>query len=812
MGGVAVIEKLSEPSRHLCDAAEMNITHKSSLNALLSKSERSVQQGKQLEFSVQDVELLLGATGMQLERLLNLAMILRDIGLRSAGLAGVLTYSKKVFLPLTNMCRDRCHYCTFVESPQHMLRNGKPLYMSAEQVVAIASQGAALGCKEALFTLGDRPEDRWPEAQAWLSAHGYESTIEYVHEMASLVLERTGLLPHLNPGVMTAEELQRLKPVSASMGMMLETTSDALWNTPGRAHYGSPDKEPRVRLQVLEDAGRARVPFTTGILVGIGESLRDRAESLLAIRDVHKRHGHIQEVIVQNFRAKPRTAMRQEPDLGTDEYLAAIATARLVMGADMAIQVPPNLTSQQELSLLVRAGISDWGGISPLTSDHVNPERPWPSITSLAQRTETEGYQLRERLTTYPAYLQQSKGWIAPEVFPHIERLIDSSTRLAHSIAQEPKMLPELKLHVANCLTSAPRPPATEYAIIEAVDRACASPGNITDADLSLLLQATGEQLHRVVELADQARRYTVGEVVTYVVNGTIDPSRYGDDVELACGLDEIAHVSNAFQRQGATEICVQGTPPFSWGPRAYLDILNTIRRSAPEMHVHAFRPADLVDGATRLHLKLNEYLDLLLEAGIGTIPGTGLKLLNESHRRRVASTDLSVNTWVSTVVAAHRAGLRSTCVVVYGLGETAEMRVRHLRGLAHIQEQTSGFTELVVMPADQHWAPLVTGRSRLDEHRAMHAVSRLAVGSTIRHIQTGWPRIGLDFAIDMLGAGADDLGGTLLSSHINSMTQTVTDLSPQRIIEIQKKIARQLRQRTTMYEIPEEAMQRASL
>ncbi|MCY7413110.1 MAG: 7,8-didemethyl-8-hydroxy-5-deazariboflavin synthase CofG [Salinibacterium sp.] len=377
--------------------------------------------------SLDEAELLLAARGVRLERLLDVASKLRDVGLAAIGRPGVITYSRKVFLPVTTLCQDRCHYCIFVDTPLQLLKQGKPVYMSREQVLTVAREGAALGCKEALFTLGDRPENRWPAARDWLDSHGYESTMHYIADMALTVRTETGLMPHLNPGVMSAEELAFLRPFAPSMGMMLETTSERLWSEKGEVHYGSPDKEPRVRLKVLEDAGRARIPFTTGILVGIGETLRDRAESLEAIRASHERHGHVQEVIVQNFRAKPRTAMAQAPDADLLDYIATVAVARLIMGPDARIQVPPNLSDPAELELLVRAGVDDWGGLSPLTADHVNPERPWPHIDDLAQRTSELGYELRERLTAHTPYLRDAAQWIDEGIAPEILALADTA-------------------------------------------------------------------------------------------------------------------------------------------------------------------------------------------------------------------------------------------------------------------------------------------------------------------------------------------------------------------------------------------------
>lgn len=768
------------------------------------------EAGSHPMLTADEVETLLGARDDDLELLLECASELRDEGLERAGRSGVITFSKKVFLPITNMCRDRCHYCTFVESPRQMLRQGKPLYMSPEQIIAVASQGAALGCKEALFTLGDRPEDRWPEARAWLDEHGYDSTLHYVRDMARLVLERTGLLPHLNPGVMTAEELERVRPVAPSMGMMLETTSVELWSEKGRAHYGSPDKEPRVRLQVLEDAGRLRIPFTTGILVGIGETMRDRAESLLAIRDVHERYGHVQETIVQNFRAKPQTAMQSEPDLDTVEYLAAIATARIVMGPEARLQVPPNLANQAELELLVRAGIDDWGGVSPLTADHVNPERPWPSIIALGESTARAGFELHERLTAYPPYLRSGSGWIDPALTGAIAPLADPTTGLAREaalpvgrIAIEPGAGADVARAGRGGL-SALDPGASASPVSAALERARQHPESISEDDLQMLLLASGPELDEVARLADQARRYSVGETITVVVNGTIDPSGFDDRAGREEGLAEIRRLAHELGDRGVTEICVQGRAPGGWGSDAYLEIARTVKAAAPGVHLHAFRPADIVDGAGRMQASVTDYLLMMRDSGVDTVPGTGVKVLDERHRRGVSPHDLPVGGWVSTVLAAHRAGFRSTSVIVYGLGESAALRVQHLQSLARMQRETGGFSELVVMPAPAGWTPLVSGRSEIDEHRAMHAVARLAVGSTIRHIQTGWPRFGLETATEMLRSGADDLGGMLLTAGSVTSGGAPHEMTHEHIRGVERALARPVRQRTTLYGVPD--------
>ena len=377
---------------------------------------------------------LLACSGDDLIALQEIASRLRDDGLAGAGRDRRITYSRKVFVPLTRLCRDRCHYCTFVTVPGKLARAGQGMYLEIDEVLEIARNGAALGCKEALFTLGDRPEDRWSQAGEWLAARGYDSTLDYVRAAAVAVLQETGLLPHLNPGVMSAAEMRALRPVAPSMGMMLETTSRRLFTEKGQPHYGSPDKDPRVRLQVLHDAGAERVPFTTGILVGIGETLSERAESIIAIRDIHRAHGHIQEVIVQNFRAKPDTAMRGTPDAEMTEFLAAVAVARVVLGPQMRVQAPPNLVSARECAALIASGVDDWGGVSPLTPDHVNPERPWPNLDALAEITAESGYILSERITAQPPYVLAGSEWIDPGLAGHVAAIADPSTGLAADV------------------------------------------------------------------------------------------------------------------------------------------------------------------------------------------------------------------------------------------------------------------------------------------------------------------------------------------------------------------------------------------
>jgi FO synthase len=730
--------------------------------------------------SVDDAEALLHARGDDLERMLHLASHLRDTGLARAGRPGVITYSRKVFLPVTTLCRDRCHYCIFVDTPGQLLKLGKPAYMSREQILQVAREGAALGCKEALFTLGDRPEERWPEARAWLDEHGYESTIHYVADMAQAVLEETGLLPHLNPGVMTAAELEYLRPFAPSMGMMLETTSTRLYTEKGQVHYGSPDKDPAVRLQVIEDAGAARVPFTTGILVGIGETVRDRAESLIALRDADDRHGHVQEVIVQNFRAKPHTAMQGVPDAELLEYVAAVAVARIVMGADARIQVPPNLSDASEFELLVRAGADDWGGVSPLTADHVNPERPWPQLEDLAASTARFGFELRERLTAHPEYLNAE--WVDAGLVARVTEMADEQGLAAsRGLSLETSQGDDGGEVSRRDLRSLLNPQ---------VGRDVRSLPQDGRAPRGLLNPQSGEELEELVARANDLRRYTVGEAVSIVVNRNLDSSRFAE-----YGIEGAAAVARDAWELGATELCVQGLMPGG----EYLELARAVKSAAPGIHLHAFRPADIDDFATRNGLSLDAALEALRDAGVDTIPGTGLKILDERVRSRVAPADLPIERWVEVITAAHRAGFRTSSVMFYGHGETAEQRIAHLERLIQIQDETGGFTEFVPIP-------LPGSTVSLEEHRAVHAVSRILLNGHIRHVQVPWTRLGFEASAAMLHAGADDLGGTLLDGRVlpEFGVEFGQELTLDQARRITGKLFRPLRQRTTTYGEPD--------
>jgi FO synthase len=711
---------------------------------------------------VTEATILLHARGEDLDRLLAVAAAVRDAGLRDAGRPGVVTFSKKVFIPLTRLCRDRCHYCTFATTPHRL----PAAFLERDEVLAIAAAGAAQGCKEALFTLGDRPEQRWPVARRWLAERGYESTLDYLRACAIAVLEETGLLPHLNPGVLSWAELQRLKPVAPSMGMMLETTATRLWSEPGGPHFGSPDKEPAVRLRVLDDAGRVGVPFTTGILVGIGESRAERAESLFAIRRSGRELGHIQEVIVQNFRAKPDTAMRGLPDTELDDLAATVAVARLVLGPRARLQAPPNLIDDQ-YALLLRAGIDDWGGVSPVTPDHVNPERPWPQVAELARRSAVAGFTLRERLTIYPEYVLRGVPWLDARLAAHVDALSDPETGLANEAARpvgRPWQEPDdaylaggrTDLHVAiddqgraadrrgdfesvygdwaevasHVRTGAAerRTGASEQRVGASAERAASDvlaglrlaaedPAALLEArheDKALaLFAADSSALDELCRLADDVRRDAVGDDVTYVVNRNINFSnvcyvgcrfcafaqRERDADAYRLSVEQVADRAEEAWRAGATEVCMQGGIDPKLPVTAYADLVRAVKRRVPRMHVHAFSPMEIVTAAAKAGMPVRDWLVSLREAGLDTIPGTAAEILDDDVRWVLTRGKLPAATWVEVVTTAHQIGLRSSSTMMYGHVDHPRQWLGHFRVLAGVQDRTGGFTEFVALP-----------------------------------------------------------------------------------------------------------------
>ncbi|WP_068152756.1 bifunctional FO biosynthesis protein CofGH, partial [Rhodococcoides corynebacterioides] len=770
-------------------------------------------------------------------------------------------HARKVFAPLTRLCRDTCHYCTFVTVPGKLRAEGRGMFLDPDEVLDIARRGAELGCKEALFTLGDRPEDRWPEAAEWLESRGYGSTVDYLRAMSIRVLEETGLLPHLNPGVLSWEEISRLKPVAPSMGMMLETTSRRLFEEKGQAHYGSPDKDPAVRLQVLTDAGRLTVPFTTGILVGIGETVRDRAESIVAIRASHKQFGHVQEVIVQNFLAKHDTAMRSAPDAGLEEFRATIAVARILLGPAMRIQAPPNLVSPDECASLLAAGVDDWGGVSPLTPDHVNPERPWPNLDTLAEISAAAGYTLTERTAAQPKYVRAGSPWIDPRIAAHVRAVSDPATGLAADVRptglpwQEPDEVWEstgrTDLHTAidtdgrNTETrsdigsafgdwdsvreqvaaladlDATAPERLDRDVAAALQAAERDPAGLSDEQYLALATADGPALDAVAAFADALRRDTVGDDVTYVINRNINftnicytgcrfcafAQRKGDEDAFSLSASEVADRAWEAHVLGATEVCMQGGIDPELPVTGYADLVRAVKARVPSMHVHAFSPMEIVNGASRGGQSVEDWLIALREAGLDTIPGTAAEILDDEVRWVLTKGKLPARTWVDVVSTAHRVGLKSSSTMMYGHVDNPSHWVGHLNVLKGIQDRTGGFTEFVPLPFVHQSSPLyLAGASRPGptqrDNRAVHALARIMLHGRIDNIQTSWVKLGVAGTRVMLTGGANDLGGTLMEETISRMagSQHGSEKTVAELHEIAAGIGRPAVQRTTAY------------
>ncbi|MDM7489562.1 bifunctional FO biosynthesis protein CofGH [Rhodococcus sp. CSLK01-03] len=808
--------------------------------------------------NVDEAAILLSTRGSDLEDLCASAARVRDAGLLAAGRPGTVTYSRKVFVPITRLCRDRCHYCTFVTVPGKLRAAGHGMYLEPDEILDIARRGSELGCKEALFTLGDRPEDRWTEARQWLDERGYDSTLDYVRAMAIRVLEETGLLPHLNPGVMSWAEMSRLKPVAPSMGMMLETTSTRLFTEKGECHHGSPDKDPAVRLQVLTDAGRLSVPFTTGILVGIGETLTERAESIAAIRKSHKAFGHIQEVIVQNFRAKDDTAMREHDDAGIDEFRAAIAVARLVLGPSVRIQAPPNLVAADECRALLAAGVDDWGGVSPLTPDHVNPERPWPNLDLLAQLSADAGFTLTERIAAQPQYVLAGQPWIDPRIGAHVRALADPETGLARDVTPQghPWQEPDLDWESSGRVDlnsgidvtgrnteyrsdlgsafgdwdtvreqvlalGAHAPVRLDGDVLSALRAAEKDPAGCTDAQYVALAHADGPGLEAVVALADQLRRDAVGDDVTYVINRNINftnicytgcrfcafAQRKGDADAFTLSTSEVADRAWEAHVAGATEVCMQGGIDPELPVTGYADLVRAVKERVPSMHVHAFSPMEIANGVARSGMSVRDWLTELREAGLDTIPGTAAEILDDEVRWVLTKGKLPTAEWIEVVTTAHEVGLRSSSTMMYGHVDQPHHWVGHLNVLRGIQDRTGGFTEFVLLPFVHQSSPLyLAGASRpgptMRDNRAAHALARIMLHGRIDNIQTSWVKLGVAGTQAMLQGGANDLGGTLMEETISRMagSQHGSEKTVAELEAIAEGIGRPARRRTTAY------------
>ena len=826
----------------------------------LSRADRAVT------LDASECTALLQARGSELTQLSRIAGRVRDAGLDDAGQAGVITYSPKVFIPLTKLCRDHCHYCTFATDPASLRREGQAPYLSVDEVVRIAEQGAAMGCAEALFTLGDNPEDRWPQAKQWLAEAGYESTADYLRACSIAVLERTGLLPHLNPGVMTWEQLRRLRPVSASMGMMLETSSRRLFETPGEVHYGSPDKDPDIRMRVLNDAGRLAVPFTSGVLVGIGETDRELVDSIAAIRRSHRDYGQIQEILVQNFRAKPGTAARSRPDADTDRYIASVAVTRLMMGPAMRVQVPPNLSDPETVLRLVGAGADDLGGISPVTIDHVNPERPWPHLDRLADELAVAGWQLRPRLTVHPQYVQRP-GWIDTRLHSHVNALADSRGLLAQPA--QPKPLPwqepdpgyegfaaqasggridlateidvvgrrsqhrsdidtvygDWKRVAAKAGRSSSARDSIPVDLRRALHLAATSPQALAlpkNHEVAVaLMESDGAALDELCAISDQLREEVVGNTVTYVVNRNLNftnvcytgcrfcafAQRETDDDAFTLSLVQVGDRVDEAVRAGATEICMQGGIHPDLPGTAYFDLAREVKRRQPDVHLHAFSPMEVVNGAAKSELSVHDWLVRAKESGVDSLPGTAAEILDDEVRWILTKGKLPASTWIEVVKTAHRLDIPTSSTMMYGHVDRPDHWVTHLRTLRQIQEDTGGFTEFVPLPFVHQQSPIyLAGVARpgptVRENRVVHAMARLMLSGAIDQIQCSWVKLGPEGCAAMLMAGANDLGGTLMEETISRMAGSDhgSQMSESDLRAIAKLVDRPASQRDTKY------------
>ena len=745
----------------------------------------------------------------ELSALLDAARSRRDLAH-----AAVVSYSPKVFIPLTRLCRDVCRYCTFAKAPRDL----EQPYLSVEEAIGIARAGAEAGCQEALFTLGDQPERRYRIAREALAALGHETTIDYLAEVAGRVRAATGLLPHVNPGVMGSADLERLREVSVSAGLMLESASDRLLE-PGGVHHGCPDKRPEVRLKTVRTAGELAVPFTSGILIGIGETRRERIEALLALRALHAEHGHLQEVIVQNFRAKPGTAMAGAPEPTLEDHLWTIAVARLVLPSEMSVQAPPNL-NPGALDRLLAAGINDWGGISPVTPDHVNPEAPWPALEVLRRAAEAAGKELVARLPIYPRYALEPARWLSPAMRTPVLERSDAlgyarENRWVAGARSEPVAIGRAR-------------PSQELRAL--LDRARAG-RSLGEAEIVRLFAARGREVDAVCNEADDLRREINGERIAYVVNRNVN---YTNVCYFRCrfcafskgklalnlrgpaydlDLEEIARRTREAWERGATEMCLQGGIHPDYSGATYLEICRTVKAAAPEIHVHAFSPLEVWQGARTLSISLGEFLAELKRAGLGSLPGTAAEILDDEVRRVICPDKITTSQWLEVMRCAHALGLRSTATIMFGHVDHPRHWARHLLRIRELQAETGGFTEFVPLPFVHMEAPIfLKGGARRGptwrEALLMHAVARLALHPHLTHVQTSWVKMGPRGAQACLAAGANDLGGTLMNESITRAAGAAfgQELPPAAMDELIRGIGRVPRQRTTLYgEVPRE-------
>jgi FO synthase len=722
----------------------------------------------------------------------------------------VTTYSRKVFIPLTRLCRDVCGYCTFAKAPREVTAP----FLSPGEVLAIARAGAQAGCKEALFTLGDKPELRYQAARDALIALGYATTVDYLQAVCALVLEETKLLPHVNAGVMTEAEVARLRKVSVSQGIMLETISSRLADR-GGAHFGSPDKEPAVRIGMIEAAGRQRVPFTTGILIGIGETRKERILSLLALKELHDRYGHLQEIIVQNFRAKPETRLadRGEPDL--DDLLWTAAVARFIFGPAMNIQVPPNL-SYEDFPRLLEAGINDWGGISPVTVDHVNPEAPWPTLLKLNYATEAANRVLEQRLAIYPSYVVNSADWLDPELVPRVLRLVDGD-----GLARDDDWSPGKTDGLPAILQRAQTDPRIDTLIAKASEGI-----RLSELEVVALFRARGGDVDAICVAADQLRAKTSGDVVSYVVNRNINYTNVcsyhcsfcafskgkthehlrGKAYDLS--LEEVGRRVREAWARGATEVCMQGGINPRYTGSTYLELLRAVKEEEPKMHVHAFSPLEIWQGASTLRISVRRFLEKLRDAGLGSLPGTAAEILDDEVREVICKDKVNTEQWLEIVRTAHEVGLRTTSTIMFGHVERYVHWARHLLRIRDLQEKTGGITEFVPLAFVHMEAPMsLRGQSRIGptwrEVQLMHAVGRLVLHPLITNVQASWVKLGAEGIAALLQSGVNDLGGTLMNESISRAagTQHGQEFAPSQMERVITSLGRRFQQRNTFYQ-----------
>tara|TARA_B110000977_G_scaffold52956_1_gene71954 strand:+ start:5342 stop:7837 length:2496 start_codon:yes stop_codon:yes gene_type:complete len=736
--------------------------------------------------------------------------------IRDAGHQNTVSYSRKVFIPLTHLCRDVCHYCTFAQVPRKL----KAPYLTPDEVLKIAQDGAKAGCKEALFTLGDKPELRYKAARDGLKSLKQDSTLSYLRDMAQMVLDETGLFPHLNPGLMAADELAEMRKVSISMGIMLESASDRLTEK-GMPHYGSPDKVPARRLETLRLAGEAKVPFTSGILIGIGETRYERVESLLALRDANEPHGHIQEIIIQNFRAKAETLMVNAPEPDMNELLWTISLARIIFGASMNIQAPPNL-SPGIFEQIVAAGINDWGGVSPVTPDFVNPEAPWPHLTDLADKTAGAGKLLIERLALYPEYANDLPRWVDHVVEPLVLQAIDGAgfARTENWAAGAVEDPPEIDL--ARVTAIAKQGPSADLADI--LSKAKSGRG-LSEEDIVRLFKARGNDYTAVCQAADQMRKQVAGDEVTYCVNrninytnvcyfkcqfcafskGKMSENLRGKPYDLS--HEEIMRRTKEASDRGASEVCLQGGIHPEYTGQTYIDICQSIKQVNPDMHIHAFSPLEVWQGAKTLGIPVSEFLGQLKEAGLGTLPGTAAEILDDEVRATLCPDKINTAQWLEVMEAAHGQGFNTTATIMYGHMEQYKHVARHLLRIRALQEKTGGFTEFVILPFIHMESPIyLKGRARkgptFREAILIHAISRLVLYPLFKNIQASWTKLGHEGVRACLQAGVNDLGGTLMNETITRAAGAAhgQETSPEEMEDIIRSIGRTPRQRSTTY------------